>query len=611
MSRILPPPTSLTDVAVRPVPDAQTSLATLAKSPPAVLRLAAGTVIAATVVGTDETGATLVRSQFGTLALNTRAPLPQGSQINLQIEGHTARSRSVTVVLPQGTPGNAPAAAPDGRGHPPTTPPPAQPSPAGADTGHRPSGPAATARAGSAAPPAQGTAASPPAAILKNAGSFTATATGRPPATPSTAPLATPVEASLRPVLTSGAEPRLFLPGSQVTVRVVELRAPTPQLAPVPTGPQPAGGGASTAPGVSTAPPAASGAPTAPSAASTPPAASGPPAAGPPPGAAPPTATAAPTPVIQPPSAQPAAPPSAALPGPPGTPPATPATGQGPILTATVVGNNRLGQPLMQTPFGELALTAKANLTPGTTARLEVISAVVAAAARVSPQIAHMGIDLSQDWPALKETLTALQQTNPAAASQVMETAIARPGPQFTNDLLFLLAAMRMGDMRSWLGEQANRALASRSAELAARLGDDFSLLARLAGEASTSEWRAFFLPVHDGQAVQQLRVFTRRQKRKDTAGQQDEPATRFIVEFELSQLGPMQLDGLTHEGQFDLIVRSHAPLPQEVRRDVAGIFGRLRRDGDWAGELAFQSVPSFPVSPLEEIEAGHIGVTV
>ena len=68
------------------------------------------------------------------------------------------------------------------------------------------------------------------------------------------------------------------------------------------------------------------------------------------------------------------------------------------------------------------------------------------------------------------------------------------------------------------------------------------------------------------------------RQHRRDEDGEEGEEgevegATRFVVELELSRLGPLQLDGLVRQSRFDLIVRTTSPLAAEMRRDILGIF--------------------------------------
>ncbi len=42
--------------------------------------------------------------------------------------------------------------------------------------------------------------------------------------------------------------------------------------------------------------------------------------------------------------------------------------------------------------------------------------------------------------------------------------------------------------------------------------------------------------------------------------------STRFLIDLVLSILGPVQIDGLVKERQFDLILRPRTALPQTVR---------------------------------------------
>ncbi len=613
MSRILPPSaSSLTEAAVRPVTDAQTVHGTLTKIPQAVVRLPAGTIVPAQVIGPDGKGSILLQSQFGTIALNTGANLPKGSQITVQITGTTAQNRSVTVVLPP-TAGAAaaPSAAASGRG-----------TAAAAATQPAASAPAATGNAAQSSVPASGTQApqstapsagglteSRPVTAASDARSFTATVTGSPPPGPRP-PLPPATQALLQPILTGGSEAPQFAPGSQLTVRVVALQAP----AAGPPGQAPAAGLPGTAPTAGVPAPS----PTLPT--STSPVAGSP--AGSAPAASPSSGNAA---VAAQPGARAPAPQNTGAPNPapvgatePGPalrqagaqPPAMlAATIERALIPALVTGTNSAGLPVLQTPFGELALSARAALSAGSTAILDVLSAASPDGAAARGQQALNGIDLSRDWPALKEVMTVLQQGDPAVAARAMGSAAAQPGSRFASDILFLLTALRLGDAQSMLGERATRALAAARPDLAARFGDEFALLSRMAGEASQGDWRAFFLPVHDGHTLQQLRIFSRRQKRKGAGASRDDMATRVVVELELTQLGPMQLDGLAHEGRFDLIVRSSTPLPADVREGIRGIFASIRMGDDWEGELGFQAIASFPINPLEEMEERHIGV--
>jgi hypothetical protein len=150
------------------------------------------------------------------------------------------------------------------------------------------------------------------------------------------------------------------------------------------------------------------------------------------------------------------------------------------------------------------------------------------------------------------------------------------------------------------LGERAVRALerAGRGAMLA-RLSEELGTLRRLATELS-GDWRAFFLPVQqpDG-PITPVRLFFRQQRGRKGQG---EPTTRFVVETELTRLGPLQIDGLARATRIDLVLRTRELLPEGARRDIDAIVQSAAAEGRFTGTIAFQAVTRFPIDPLDEI---------
>jgi hypothetical protein len=111
-----------------------------------------------------------------------------------------------------------------------------------------------------------------------------------------------------------------------------------------------------------------------------------------------------------------------------------------------------------------------------------------------------------------------------------------------------------------------------------------------------------------DGRDFRQIRFFERRRKREE-AERKKEDSSRFVVECEHSEFGPVQLDGLMHERRMDLIVRTHDKLPADMERDILVLFGQSCTGLNLNGQLFFQAVPVFPVHPLDDF-TGH-GVQV
>ena len=69
-----------------------------------------------------------------------------------------------------------------------------------------------------------------------------------------------------------------------------------------------------------------------------------------------------------------------------------------------------------------------------------------------------------------------------------------------------------------------------------------------------------------------------------------------------MSQLGPLQLDGLVQEKRFDLILRSREAMLEAMRRDLTQVMGESLDSTGFKGSLVFEA-GDFPVRPMEEVE--------
>ena len=302
--------------------------------------------------------------------------------------------------------------------------------------------------------------------------------------------------------------------------------------------------------------------------------------------------------------ARPAPPPVAALPR-PGLPAAPP-----PSEPPTV----------LQTPFGLLRVTQGPKLPEGAHMTVEISDVKTPAPQPpVRPPFDPPGVaiaDLTRDWRSLTDTLKSIDfKPAPDAQGHVVAPALtmipasastAPPPMPPSSTLLFLLAALRMGDVKSWLGSDiANQVDKSGNAALLGKLTNDFANLARAAQDGTRSDWRPVVLPVHDGAGIQPVAWFIRRpyegvdDGRNGSADSAAQPAegTRFVVELNHRNLGEMQLDGLVHGKRFDLVVRSHQSLSETIRQDISGLFRKVLDAAGSTGEVMFQPGPKFPTS--------------
>jgi hypothetical protein len=220
-----------------------------------------------------------------------------------------------------------------------------------------------------------------------------------------------------------------------------------------------------------------------------------------------------------------------------------------------------------------------------------------------------IGAELIRSWPGLDQAMATLRSASPQLAAPNIEAVMPRPGPQLAGSLALLISALRGGDIRGWLGQATMRELArSPGKETARRLGDDFAQLSRLA-RAESGEWRVHALPFFDGARHQQIQLYIKR-RGQGAGGEEDIPA-RFVFEFDLSHLGPVQLDGLAANHRFDLMVRSQTDLPEAIRQEIGALFSRAQEENGFAGEIHFQTVPAFTIAPLDEVPPNTGGLVV
>lgn len=264
-----------------------------------------------------------------------------------------------------------------------------------------------------------------------------------------------------------------------------------------------------------------------------------------------------------------------------------------PILRGTVAGTTPQGQPILATKQGMLALNVPASLPQGATvtaALTDLARATQAAAPPGGDPLAPMS---ERDWPALRQVMAALANSDPAAA-RALQATMPQPNRKLTAALSFFMAAIQGGDARGWLGDDATGALErSGRRDLLAQLEKDFENVKQQAAEPLPGDWRPYTLPMMDANGVKPIHVYVHPLKGDEEGGEGKEkakPGSRFLIDVEMSRLGPMQLDGLVRPNHFDLILRSHAGLPPDLRVQLIQVFADSVRAVGYSGGLSFQS---------------------
>jgi hypothetical protein len=154
-----------------------------------------------------------------------------------------------------------------------------------------------------------------------------------------------------------------------------------------------------------------------------------------------------------------------------------------------------------------------------------------------------------------------------------------------------------------------------KGAALAGRLGSDMRDMASRANEGS-GEWRTFNVPFLAGADIDPIRVILRR---LDGEGEDDseagkgrkEQGQRFLVDLELSRLGPLQFDGLyKKQGRaLDLVVRARDALPPVIRHDVQVLYNTALVTMGLTGRVQFDFTGGFVRPPATPPGLGERGL--
>lgn len=291
-------------------------------------------------------------------------------------------------------------------------------------------------------------------------------------------------------------------------------------------------------------------------------------------------------------------------PAPPGgTVPPLPATATSPsasgaplMLSGTVTAHPPGGQAVLATRIGTIAVPTAQSVAIGSVIKLEVVAPPNPAAVPPPAVAAAKPEGLTaQGWPALTDTMETLA-INDRQALDMMMRAIPQAGPRLAAAMVAFTWAMRTGDARGIIGDNTTKALdkAGRR-DLAERLKADLSALSEDSGRpVGGGDWRLHTMPFAHGGQVDPIHLFVRGTDGSDARNQAGSANgdQRFILDFNLTSLGRLQLDGLVRREDklFDLIIRTGDPLPQQMRMDIMNIFTQASELVGTKGSVAFQA---------------------
>lgn len=240
------------------------------------------------------------------------------------------------------------------------------------------------------------------------------------------------------------------------------------------------------------------------------------------------------------------------------------------------------------------------NLVPGMLIGLEMQTQETAGASPVSVVTAPQPFSpvAAWEWPVLDEIIRTLQQHTggPQIVQNIVNTLPNAAVPaRIAAAGLFLLAAIRAGDVAGWLGDRAvdtlRRIGRGDVVERAAR--ELTSSGSRTTAEpGSSQEWRTLSLPVFYEDHIHKF--FLHYRQGQDGEGEEGAKGktSRFIFDLNLPRMGEVQLDGLHRGKQLDLIVRTFTPISQQMQQAMKQRYVRALEQTELTGALSFQGRP-------------------
>ena len=258
-------------------------------------------------------------------------------------------------------------------------------------------------------------------------------------------------------------------------------------------------------------------------------------------------------------------------------------------ITGQVTGMTRAGQPILQTALGIITLATPTTLPAGGSVALEIVglsNAAMSSTGTAAPASGRAGGG-SATLPVPGTGMVAWD--GPMIALGDLRLQVPETGPRLVPAILLFLAAIKGGRISNWLAGTDAGDPWGPSALDGDKPGPDASALVRRV-ENAAGEWRLFLLPLLHAGLRSQVRLYLRSKDGEDAApgvlGRHK--ATRFVIEAEISSLGGVQFDGFVAAKRFDLNFRSRVPVGPVLRLGIAEIYETALSSEGWTGQLNF-----------------------
>ncbi|MFA6280422.1 MAG: hypothetical protein WC612_06495 [Bdellovibrionales bacterium] len=257
-------------------------------------------------------------------------------------------------------------------------------------------------------------------------------------------------------------------------------------------------------------------------------------------------------------------------------------------IKATIISKSHSGHALIESEGKTIFVHNAGGLPAGTKI---VATRQAGGASGTTP----LPFSQEQDFTPMREFVSALIQTDLPAAAHFIQTRLPSPTHHLAGTAMFLLSVLQSGKIDEWLGEplivKMERAGKKQATSDLMKAMEEPSLSP--VRDAQVGEWRAYPLPLHHGTAFEMLRLYVHHDAqhgRRDEVSAIQDKRTRFVITMNMSNLGSLQLDGLSQHKKLDLVIRSEAPLPDSLTRELRDTTVKTLEATGLIGSILFQT---------------------
>jgi hypothetical protein len=286
-------------------------------------------------------------------------------------------------------------------------------------------------------------------------------------------------------------------------------------------------------------------------------------------------------------------------------------------LQGTVISTNENNVVTLQTPTG----TVTAQIPPGSPPLATGAAVTIDLPAAIVPLVISQPLssgpaslpELAGNWQTLSDILDVVSASNIPAAS-TLRAQLPQLGADFLSSSFAFISNLARADAKKILGDDIiNNLRQNGRVDLVQKFTSEVSDLSQAFAGIPTKQlsWQMILMPFVFQGEVEQARLYVKRDggNKKERKTHKDNGDTRFIVEVDLSETGPLQLDGLVRQKQdttlFDLMVRSKQPFSSQQQAEITSIYNNAAELTGFNGAVQFQVSHDFPVKPLDDIESG------